>query len=193
MTDLTSLINLVPMDQVAKALGVDESIARIAVQAAVPTILAGLEHNASNDAGAGDLAEAVSTKDPSVLDGLSLDQIDMGDGEKILGHVFGGQQNQVADALGDRLGPQLGGSAQANVGSELVKKLLPILAPIILAYLAQQATQKGGELNRGNGGLLQEILGGLLSGAAQGAGRQTSPSTGAVVGDILTQILRGGR
>jgi hypothetical protein len=197
MTDLSSLINLVPMDQVAKALGVDEDVARIAVQAAVPTILAGLEHNASNETGAGDLAEAVSTKDPSVLDSLSLDQIDRGDGEKILGHVFGGQQNQVADALGERLGPQLGGAAQPNIGSELVKKLLPILAPIILTYLAQQATQKGGDLNRSNGGLLQEILGGLLSGAAQGAGqgagRRTSPSTGAVVGDILTQILRGGR
>jgi hypothetical protein len=197
MTDLTSLINLVPMDQVAQALGVDEDMARIAVQAAVPTILAGLEHNASNETGAGDLAEAVSTKDPSVLDGLSLDQIDMGDGEKILGHVFGGQQNRVADALGDRLGPELGSAAQPNIGSELVKKLLPILAPIILAYLAQQATQKGGELNRGNGGLLQEILGGLLrgagQGAGQGAGRQQSPSTGDVVGDILTQILRGGR
>lgn len=250
MSDIDSLLKAIPLDQVASALGVDEATARTAVETAVPTILAGLQHEASTDEGAGNLAEAVGSKDPSLLDGLSLDQIDVADGEKILGHIFGGNKQDVtsavaqqlsgADVLGSVLGSILGGggrtqqqapaptpadtgtsapggpsgsqlddilgdvlgggqagpagggttSTAPNVGSELAKKLLPLLAPIILAWLAQQATQKGGQVNRSNGGLLQEILGGLLSGAGQAADNR---STGSVVTDILGQILRSQR
>ena len=246
MSDIDSLLKAIPLDQVASVLGVDEATARTAVETAVPTILAGLQHEASTDEGAGNLAEAVGSKDPSLLDGLSLDQIDVADGEKILGHIFGGNKQDVtsavaqqlsgADVLGsvlgsilsggrtqqqapaptpadsgtstpggpsggqldDILGDVLGGgqsgpagggttSTAPNAGSELAKKLLPLLAPIILAWLAQQATQKGGQVDRSNGGLLQEILGGLLSGAGQAADNR---STGSVVTDILGQILR---
>jgi hypothetical protein len=212
MTDIDSLLKAIPLDQVASVLGVDQATAQVAVETAVPTILAGLQHEASTDEGAGNLAEAVGSKDPSVLDGLSLDQIDAADGEKILGHIFGGNKQDVTSAVaqqlsgGDVLGSVLGsilsggqaGQTTApmpaptspNVGSELAKKLLPLLAPIILAWLAQQATQKGGQINRSNGGLLQEILGGLLSGAGQAADNR---STGSVVTDILGQILRSQR
>jgi hypothetical protein len=234
---------------VASILGVDHATAKTAVETAVPTILAGLQHEASTDEGAGNLAEAVGSKDPSFLDDLSLDQIDVSDGEKILGHIFGGNKQDVtsavaqqlsgADVLGSVLGSILGGGrtqqqapaptnagtstpggpngsqlddilgdvlgggragpagggttstpTSPNVGSELAKKLLPLLAPIILAWLAQQATQQGGQVNRGNGGLLQEILGGLLTGAGQAADNR---GTGSVVTDILGQILRSQR
>jgi hypothetical protein len=211
MSDIDSLLKAIPLDQVASVLGVDQATAKTAVETAVPTILAGLQHEASTDEGAGNLAEAVGSKDPSILDGLSLDQIDISDGEKILGHIFGGNKQDVtsavgqqlsgADVLGSVLGSILGGGqagpvgggttspppTSPNVGSELAQKLLPLLAPIILAWLAQQATQKGGQVNRSNGGLLQEILGGLLTGAGQGADNRT---TGSVVTDILGQILR---
>ena len=208
MSDIDSLLRAIPLDQVASVLGVDQATAKTAVETAVPTILAGLQHEASTDEGAGNLAEAVGSKDPSILDGLSLDQIDASDGEKILGHIFGGNKQDVtsavgqqlsgADVLGSVLGSILSGGqpqqapapptqTSPDVGSELAKKLLPLLAPIILAWLAQQATQKGGQINRSNGGLLQEILGGLLSGAGQAADNR---STGSVVTDILGQILR---
>jgi hypothetical protein len=182
------------------------------VATAVPAILAGLHHNAQSEQGANALAEAVSGKDASILNGLNLDQIDVADGAKILGHIFGGSgaTDQVAsgvaahlsgsDVLGQILGQVLGGGAQsapaptpapAPTGtagtSDLVKKLLPLLAPVILAWLAQQATQKGGQVSSGNGGLLQDILGGLLTGAGQQADNK---STGSVVTDILGQILR---
>ena len=210
MSDIDSLLKTIPLDQVASALGVDQATAKTAVETAVPAILAGLQHEASTDEGAGNLAEAVGTKDPSMLDDLSLDQIDVSDGEKILGHIFGGNKQDVtsavaqqlsgADVLGSVLGSILsGGQTQQapaptpaptspDVGSDLAKKLLPLLAPIILAWLAQQATQKGGQVDRTNGGLLQEILGGLLTGAGQAADNRSS---GSVVTDILGQILRG--
>ena len=214
MSDIDSLLKAIPLDQVASVLGVDEATAQIAVETAVPTILAGLQHEAATDTGAGNLAEAVGSKDPTILDSLSLDQIDISDGEKILGHIFGGNKQDVtsavaqqlsgADVLGSVLGSILGGGsapqapapsqpdvtsagAPSNVGSDLANKLLPLLAPIILAWLAQQATNKGGDVSRANGGLLQEILGGLLQGAGQAADNR---GTGSVVTDILGQILR---
>lgn len=229
VSELDSLIRAIPLDQVAGALQVDQETAATAVAAALPTILAGLQRNASTTEGAGALADAVAGKDPSVLDNLSLDQIDVADGAKILGHVFGNDTDAVASAIGaqlsgsdvlgtvlgqvlsgggsgstgggwgDVLGQVLGGGRQpetapipapapdANAGSELARKLLPLLAPIILAWLAQQATNKGGDVSRANGGLLQEILGGLLQGAGQAADNR---GTGSVVTDILGQILR---
>jgi hypothetical protein len=211
MSELDSLLNAIPMDQVAGALGVDQATASQAVATALPAILAGLHHNAQSDQGASALAAAVAGKDTSILDGLSLDQIDAADGAKILSHVFGsiGATEHVAsgvaaqlsgtDILGQVLGQVLGGGQVApapapppaptgtGANSDLVKKLLPLLAPIVLAWLAQQATQKGGQVSSGSGGLLQDVLGGLLKGAGQQADNQ---STTSVVTDILGSLLR---
>jgi len=213
MSDLDSLIKAIPIDQIAGKLGVDQATTQQAVLTALPTILAGLHHNAQSDKGASDLAAAVAGKDTSILSGLSLDQIDAADGAKILSHIFGGgdatehvasgvaAQLSGADILGSVLGQVLGGGgaqtapapapapgpSQTGVSSDLVKKLLPLLAPIVLAWLAQQATQKGGQVSAGSGGLLQDVLGGLLKGAGQQADNQ---STTSVVTDILGSILR---
>jgi hypothetical protein len=212
MSDLDGLIKAIPIDQIAGALGVDQATTQQAVLTALPTILAGLHHNAQSDQGASDLAAAVAGKDTNILNGLSLDQIDAADGAKILSHIFGGGNatEQVAsgvaahlsgtDILSSVLGQVLGGGApsapaptpapaptQTGVSSDLVKKLLPLLAPIVLTWLAQQATQKGGQVSAGSGGLLQDVLGGLLKGAGQQADNQ---STTSVVTDILGSILR---
>jgi hypothetical protein len=209
MSDLDSLIKAIPIDQIAGSLGVDQGTAQQAVLTALPTILAGLHHNAQSEQGADALAAAVAGKDTSILNGLSLDQIDAADGAKILSHIFGGSDatEQVAsgvashlsggDILGQVLGQVLGGGQAApapapaptgtGANSDLVKKLLPLLAPIVLAWLAQQATQKGGQVTSGSGGLLQDVLGGLLTGAGQQADNK---STTSVVTDILGSILR---
>ena len=70
--------------------------------------------------------------------------MDTADGEKIVSHVFGGQQDQVAS--------QLAGTAQlGGVGGDLVRKLLPILAPIVMSYLANKVLGGRGQ-SSGAGG-----------------------------------------
>jgi hypothetical protein len=119
-------------------------------------------------AGAAALESELASHRNGLADGgVDVSQVDTQDGEKIVGHVFGGQQDQVANRLAGTA--NLGG-----VGGDLVRRLLPILAPIVMSYLAKK------------------VLGGQDSGA-QGSGAQPSPAGGGGIdlGSILGGILGG--
>ena len=98
----------------------------------MPTLLAGMHNNAQAPDGAASLESALGQHQDGLIDGgVDVAQVDTADGEKIVNHVFGGQQDQVAS--------QLAGSGQlGGAGSDLVRKLLPVLAPIVMSYLAKK-------------------------------------------------------
>lgn len=201
MTELQDIIGQIPMDQIAGMLGTDEPTARAAVEAAVPTLLAGMQNNAQAPDGAASLESALSQHQDGLIDGgVDVGQVDTADGEKIVNHVFGGQQDQVASQLAGT--GQLGGA-----GSDLVRQLLPILAPIVMSYLAKKflggnqagagsQTEAGASADSGQGGgmdlggVLGGILGGMVGGqggaAGQGGqGEQDGPGGSGGLGDIL--------
>jgi hypothetical protein len=184
LTELQDILGQIPIEQIAGMLGTDQQTAKAAVEAAVPTLLAGMHNNAQAPEGAASLESALSQHQDGLVDGgVDASQVDTADGEKIVSHVFGGQQDQVAN--------QLAGTAQlGGVGSDLVKKLLPILAPIVMSYLARKVMGgRGGPGGAGAGTAaggvdLGGILGGLLGGAAAGGGG---------LGDLLGGLLGGGQ
>ncbi len=165
MSDLDGLINLIPIGDIAKKLGVDESIARAAVAVAVPAIVGGLAANASSASGAKKLESALGHHEKVVT---NLDEIDTADGEKIVKHVFGNKADDVAAAAGAKAGgPDIGA---------IVAQILPIIAPIVLAFIAQQMASKTGsapaptpkaEEPAATGTDIGSLLGGLL-GSKQG-------------------------
>jgi hypothetical protein len=117
----------IPMDQLAAQLGVDEATAERAARQAIPALLGGMQANAADPAGATSLAGALGDHPSELIDGgVDLQQVDASDGEKIVGNIFGPNQDQVAQTLGGNVGSQAGA---------LIKRLLPILAPIVLADL----------------------------------------------------------
>ncbi|MDE8670050.1 DUF937 domain-containing protein [Pseudarthrobacter sp. H3Y2-7] len=192
MTEIQELLNQIDVNQVASVLGTDPASAQTAVEAALPTLLAGMHHNAQAPDGAASLQSALGQHQDGLLDGgVDVSQVDASDGEKIVGHVFGGQQDQVAAQLAGTAG--LGG-----VGGDLIRKALPILAPIVMSYLAKkifgqggsgQAAQTGGTGAGGGqaGGIdLGGILGGIL-----GAGAGAGGSAGAGQGSVLDSVLGG--
>lgn len=191
MTDLREILEQIPVDQVAGLLGTDRESARAAIEAAVPTLLTGMQSNAQAPGGAASLESALAQHQGGLAEGgVDAAQVDTADGEKIVSHVFGGQQDQVAQ--------QLAGSANlGGVGGDLVRKLLPILAPIVMSYLAnkilggrnaQAEGGAGGNAAGGPGGIdLGSILGGILGGGSQGA-----PGTQGGLGDILGGMFGGG-
>jgi hypothetical protein len=193
MTDVREILEQIPVDQIAGLLGTDRASAQAAIEAAVPTLLAGMKSNAQAPDGAASLESALVQHQNGLIDGgVDASQVDTADGEKIVSHVFGGQQDQVAS--------QLAGTANlSGVGGDLVRKLLPILAPIVMSYLANKVlggrnAQAGGGAGgeaagspAGPGGIdLGSILGGILGGGSQGGASQGG------LGDILGGILGGG-
>ncbi|HLS76201.1 MAG TPA: DUF937 domain-containing protein [Nocardia sp.] len=200
MTSFDELLSNVPVAQIANQLGVDEATARTAVQAALPTLLGGLQANATRPEGASALLGALNKHDPSLVDGdgsVDIAKVDAADGEKIVDKVFGGEKNTVISALG---------ATEGTGGNQLVAQLLPILAPIVLAYLSKQLT--GGAAapqaqapaqQASAGGALGDILGGLLGGSANNSGiggaigQAIAKNAGGALGNVLGGLLGGKR
>jgi hypothetical protein len=141
---IDQLMRDIPTGQLARALGTDEATTSQAVQAALPALLGGLAANTQSRDGAQSLLQALGQHQDGLADEMAIDRVDTTDGEKILGHVFGGNTDGVVNQLGG-----LGGAQT----SDLVRRLLPILAPIVMSWLAKQVTgaARGGGATRGDG------------------------------------------
>ncbi len=203
MSELDEILSQVPISQLASQWGVDESEIAAATQSALPALLGGLQANAQDPKAAGSIVSALSNHGGAVR---GLDDIDEHDGQKIVGNIFGGNQDQVVSQLGG-----LGGSS-----GSIISKLMPILAPIVMSWLANKMSGSGGL-----GGMLGGVLGGgasepttsdaptgstadsgpLFPGGAGSASTPTqsptgdAPATAGAAGslqDILGSVLGGG-
>ncbi|MFF2389214.1 DUF937 domain-containing protein [Agromyces sp. NPDC058104] len=182
MPALDDIIADLPIGDIAAKLGVDEATAKQAVGDALPALLAGMGANAADPAGAASLEKAVASHDPKLVEGgVNLADVDEADGEKIVKNVFGGNTDQVVQALDKKEG----GSGN------LIGKLLPILAPIVMSFLAKQFQQKQGAPaeSEASGGGIGDLLGGLLGGGSGGGGGSAG---GIDLGGILGGLLGGG-
>lgn len=161
------ILSQIPLSQLAAQLGTDEATAEAAVRQVVPGLVGGMQANAADAGGAGSLASALEQHADSPLFNTSgavdLDAVDIPEGEKIVGHVFGGNTDAVTQRL----------AGSTGVGGDLIKRLLPILAPIVLGYLAKRVFGGGspgaGQTAPQSGGGLMDILGSVLGGSAGGA------------------------
>ncbi|HEY5786093.1 MAG TPA: DUF937 domain-containing protein [Microlunatus sp.] len=179
MSSIDDILASIPINSLADQLGVDPATAESAVREALPALVGGMQANAADPQGAASLAGAIDSHSPKLVDGgVNLDDIDTGDGEKIVGHVFGENSGAVAQTLGGNLGGN----------SDLVKKLLPILAPIVLSYLSQKMRGSSTAPAQGGGGL-NDLLGSILG----GLGGQAQSQGGGGILDMLGGLLGGGR
>ncbi|GAA2556479.1 hypothetical protein GCM10009861_15520 [Neomicrococcus aestuarii] len=198
MSDLQEILKLVPTDQLAQALGVDEQSAEAALRAAVPSLLAGMQSNAASPEGAESLAGALANHSNDLVDGsVNIDQVDTQDGSKIVSHVLGDREELLANQLSGA-----NTAAGIDLGS-LVRKALPILAPIVLSYLAKKWSERGGATGSGQaaapeatqggglGDLLGGLLGGVLGGTAGGSTGGTTTQSGSASANPLDDLLGG--
>ena len=187
MAGLDDLIAQIPIQDIASKLGVDSSEVSSAVQQLVPALVGGLQVNAEQDPDAADKIAGAAEKHAAsgLIDGgVTIDDVDPDDGDKIVSKIFGGNNSEsVASALS-------GGGA---LGGGLVQKLLPMLAPIVLAYIGKQFANRNAPAAGGaaagaqasGGGGLGDVLGSILGGAGGGGG--SNP-----LGSILGSVLGGG-
>jgi hypothetical protein len=157
---------------------------------AMPVLMQAMKRNASTTEGAEGLMGALSGKhDGSILDNLG-DLFDGGvnedvkiDGGKILGHVLGGSQSNVENALGKKAGMDAGS----------VANILKVAAPILMGVLGKQKRRQAVH-NTGD-------LGGLLGGMMKGSKEQEqsflesildADGDGSIIDDVAGMVLGSG-
>lgn len=142
------------ISRMSQTLGTDQGTTTNAIQVALPMLLGALANNSSTPEGASSLLGALDRDhDGSVLDDVGgfVANYGLGNGEGILGHVFGGRVGAVQQGVSQTTGLNAGSTTQ----------LLMMLAPIVMGAL--------GRANR-QGSLDQSNLPAALSGATQQMG-----------------------
>ena len=129
-SDLTSRLQGAPTEQIAQKLGISASQASSAISTALPLLLGAMGHNASQPQGAQALYGALQSDHAGQDIGSVLGSVlgGGGQGEQILGHVFGSHQPRAAEAVGQTTG----------IGQDKAHMLLRWLAPVAMAYVAKR-------------------------------------------------------
>jgi hypothetical protein len=177
MAGIDDILKSVPIDQIAAQLGVAPDVARRAVEEGGATILSGLQANAQKPGGSAAIEKALGKHVPQ-SGAVDLDGVDTADGQKILKHVFGGKEQEVAAKL----------TGEPKTAGIDFGKLLPMLAPIVMGILAKGQQQAPAQDASGGGFDVGGLIGGLLGG---GSGGGQSTGGGIDIGGLLGGLLGG--
>ena len=161
--------------QIAQHLGVDPSQVGSALQAGIPTLLAGLANQASQPGAMQNLVAALDRDhDGSILNDvagfLGQGQGAAAAGSGILGHLFGGQQDALHQAIGQH----------AGIDPGKVSAILAMAAPIVMGAVGRARSQQGLDA-----GALANLLG-----QSHQAALQQAPQLGNLAG-LASQLLGG--
>lgn len=177
---------------VAGQTGQSENKTADVLSMAMPLLMGAMKKNTSTPGGAQGLMNALSSKhDGSILDdmggffGGGVDQNVMDDGAGILGHILGGKQPQVENAL----------SSKSGLDAGTISQILKIAAPILLGYLGKQTRQQNVSSPDGLNGLLGGLMGGGRSASKQQSLIETfldSDGDGSVIDDLAGMVLNNG-
>ncbi len=187
MSELNSLLDSIPVEQIAGQLGVSTDEARRAIDAALPSLLGGMQANAADAAGAASLSSALGAHaESSLLDGgIDAASVDTEDGAKIAHNVFGDNESAVTEQV----------ALFGGVSPAVIQKVLPILAPIVMAWLGKQvfgrqSAPQRQSTKRGGGGPLGELKD-MLDGNRNEPARSEPAGGGIDIGSILGGLIGG--
>ncbi|MGB5363984.1 MAG: DUF937 domain-containing protein [Aureibaculum sp.] len=176
----------------SKQLGQDKAKTSTALSAALPLILGAMKNNAKTPEGASGLLNALGNDKHSgsildnlgsILGGGGIDDNVLKDGAGILGHVFGGREQNVANAVSK--------SSGLDAGSAM--NILKVAAPFIMGYLGKEKRQK----NVSNESGIGDLLGGLLGNESQQQQSMVerlldADGDGSIIDDVAGMILGSG-
>ncbi|MCF0200284.1 MAG: DUF937 domain-containing protein [Bacteroidales bacterium] len=157
------------VNQISSKFNISTEKVSSVLQTALPTLLGAMQKNASTESGAAALAKALgdhASNAGSMLDNLK--NVDITDGGKILGKIFGGDLSSVLSGIAKKTGTENG----------QVSNILASIAPALLNIL-------GGLKNKSNTG--NDALGGLLGGLLGGG--SASSNAGGMLGGMLGKIF----
>ena len=141
------------VQQVGQQFGLSEEQTSSALNQLVPALVAGLQHNASQEGGAGALAGALeSGNHAEYLDNPEMlaQEATTDEGNSILSHIFGSKD--VSRAVAGRAAEQTG------IGADVLKKMLPVVAAMVMGGLSKRTAAVPPGTPGASGGLLSSLL-----------------------------------
>ncbi|MBQ4398227.1 MAG: DUF937 domain-containing protein [Bacteroidales bacterium] len=157
------------INAISQNLKIDQKQVSSVVTAALPYLLGAMQKNASSQAGAASLADALGYHAGNAGNIVNnLKAADLVDGNKILSHIFGGGLSGVLGGI----------SKSTGVASNAVGNILASIAPSLLALLGK-GQKSSGTNAAGLEGMLGMILGGMSS-----SGKSNSGGLGSILGGL---------
>ncbi len=162
MTEILNLLggsNLI--DGITKQTGISKDQVSSVVTNAIPALMGAMQKNSQNEEGAAGLLSALQSEkhDGSLLNGLGSifggDNINSltTDGAGILGHLFGGNQKNIENAI----------SSKTGVSTSGVSQILQMLSPVLMSFLGKQVSDNNVNSVSGLSSILQGLSGGNMS------------------------------
>ena len=141
------------LDQVSGMLGVDGKSAESAIEYVMPMLLQGMQGQMKNEETKYGFMQALN--DHSKQDTRDLRQAvktaDVDDGAKIVRHLLGAQEEEVAAKA----------TKKSGLDTKTILKIMAIMAPILMSKMGQTAKT---ETARSSSGDMMKVVGGLLDG-----------------------------
>ena len=189
---LNSPIGKTLINGASQQLGQDKKQTASALSTALPLILGAMKNNASTPDGAAGLLSALGNRRHSggildslgnILGGGGIDQDVLSGGAGILGHVFGGREQNVAQAVSKSSGMDL--SSAMNI--------LKVAGPLVMGVLGKETRQKKVTDQGGLGDLLGVMLGGGGQQEQSLVNRLLdADGDGSIIDDVAGMLLSGG-
>ncbi|MEN8125270.1 MAG: DUF937 domain-containing protein [Bacteroidota bacterium] len=198
MSDILDLLNSNMgkelINGTSKQMGLDKASTVSALGAAMPLILGAMKNNASSTDGAAGLLKALGNSNHSgggmlenlgsILGGNNIDSNVLADGGNILGHVFGGQENNAANAV----------SKSSGIDLKAAMNMMKVAAPFIMSYLGKKTLSKGISDQNGIGDLLGGLLGNNANNQQDMASKlQDFDNNDLSIDDIAGMMTGGGK
>lgn len=169
--DITNILGALTTNEsvnaIAQNLKLDSKQVSSVITNALPSLLGAMQKNASTEAGAASLAQALGNhagNAGNIINNLKV--TDLTDGNKILSHIFGGNLTSVISGI----------SSNTGVASNSVSNILASIAPSLLALLGK-GQQTSGTNVAGLAGMLGSILG-------SSTGNSSSSGLGSILGGL---------
>jgi len=176
--------------QMSKKTGVSTDAVKSVLLSALPAMLSGAQGQADNQDTVAGFAGALDShaKDNTSDIAKFLSDVDIKDGEKIVGHLLGGDKAATTEAA----------AAKAGLSSAVTGKILGAAAPLLMSLLGQQFTQtvqaqpqmqntSGSTQSSASSGI------GLLAGLLGSAPQQQQSAQQSGLGGLLGNLLGGGQ
>ena len=162
------------INAISQNLKIDQKQVSSVVTAALPYLLGAMQKNASSQAGAASLADALGYHAGNAGNIVNnLKAADLVDGNKILSHIFGGGLSGVLGGI----------SKSTGVASNAVGKILASIAPSLLAPSLLALLGKGQKSSGTNAAGLEGMLGMILGGMSS-SGKSNSGGLGSILGGL---------